>query len=889
MELSLREYKWYVKGYWPWVPVKGSSMEIGTELMGVTDWLPATVPGGVHQDLYQAGLIQNPYQDLNSLHCEWVENRWWVYKTTFERPPISGSKVELIFKGLDYEAIVYVNNQCLGEHKGMYHPAVFDITEILDQHDHMELVVVLKQAPDEMAQIGKTSETFTQKSRFNYKWDFSTRLVNVGIWDDVILRVHNEYSLRDVYIQTDMDNGEGVVRVSAAAMSNMEDLDPSTDLKLSLQVTDPQGGSAGEITYDIQAGQKLPAAELRIPSPQLWYPNGYGEQPLYKVEIKLSDSARQFDSWTQYTGLRKLEYVSNEDSPSEALPYTFVVNGKKIYIKGVNMTPLDHLYGNVSESRYDWIVHLAKSAHMNMIRIWGGGIIEKPYLYELCDRYGIMIWQEFIQSSSGVDNIPSKRPEFLELLKISAVEALRNRRNHVCLTVWSGGNELMSAPNTPSTYEDENLAILKALVAEYDPQRLFLPTSASGPVQYITPEKGVSHDVHGHWKFQNNPHHYELYGEADHLFHSEFGVDGVSAVKSIRKFLSPDHQHPVPMTDSFVWRHHGEWWDTYDRDMNMFGSIADLPQFVDCSQWIQAEGLRFILEANRRRQFHNSGSIVWQLNEPWPNVSCTNLVDYYKETKMAYYWVKKAFAPEHVSMDYRKLNYEAGENFAAPVFVHRNDKSAFTKVRALVLDSSGVELHVQHFEGESAGGRSTMLGELKFTVPQTENGLFFIRLYLETGTTGSVENIYVMSTVKEHVYAPALSMNGAALTVEAKNEWVQSAEIGPDGCEIMNKVFVVTNTGTEAALFVYPQEQTDRYWMTADRAYDCIFPGEKLEVTVTCMEKSGELFTKPEIRKKDECFINGNPVIEFLYFGCHKHVPQTDATEKAASVAVATA
>ncbi|KAI7253870.1 hypothetical protein KC345_g11316, partial [Hortaea werneckii] len=609
-ELPLGGLNWELKGFWPWVPIKGTSMEIGNELMGVTDWMPATVPGGVHQDLFQAGLIENPYIDLNSLKCEWVENRWWVYRCCFDAPHLDGEYTELHCKGLDYEALIYWNGTLLGEHVGMYEPAVFDVTGLLVPGERVELLIVLKHAPDEMGQIGKTSQTFTQKSRFNYKWDFSTRLVNIGIWDELLLKSRHAVSLGDIRMQSDIEDGLGVITLQAGIQRAGEGEGGregvQQPLTLTARVKDPAGQEVAAVEQHVEPGTGEKQGEVRmlIPEPQLWYPNGYGDQPLYSVEITLRDDHHVYDSRNLRTGIRKLEYAPNEGAPADALPYTIVINGVKIYIKGANLTPLDHLYGNVGAARYDWMIHLAAEANMNMLRIWGGGIIEREYLYELCDAHGLLIWQEFIQSSSGIDNEPSKRPEFLSLLKRSAVSALVSRRNHVCLSIWSGGNELMSRPNIPSTYEDENLHMLKELVAAYDPQRLFLPTSASGPVQYITAEQGVSHDVHGHWKYEGNPQHYKLYGEADHLFHSEFGVDGLSSVRSIRKFLGAEHQKAVPMTDSLVWRHHGEWWDTYSRDLELFGKIESLDGFVECSQWMQAEGLRFILEANRRRQFN---------------------------------------------------------------------------------------------------------------------------------------------------------------------------------------------------------------------------------------------------------------------------------------------
>jgi beta-mannosidase len=864
MELSLADKIWDLKGYWPWVPVKGNSMEIGNELLGVTDWISATVPGGVHQDLFRAGLIEDPYKDRNSLHCEWVENRWWAYRSVFEKPNMNGERIELVCKGLDYEAIVFMNGTKLGEHKGMYHPAVFDVTSVIRESDMLELMIVFKQAPDEMGQIGKTSETFTQKSRFNYKWDFSTRLVNVGIWDDVVFCVHQAYSLDDISLSTDVEDGNGIVKLSASIKPCGKGGGVNQQLTAKVTITDSDGNQVVQWEQKAATDDDI-RIKLVVANARLWYPNGYGDQPLYDVRFTLSDGNRQLDERNYKTGIRKLRYANNENSPSDALPYTILVNDRKIYIKGANITPLDHLYGNVAEERYDWMVHLAKTAHINMLRIWGGGIIEKTYLYELCDRHGILIWQEFIQSSSGVDNIPSKQPVFLALLWQSAEAALKERRNHVSLVVWSGGNELMSAPDKPSTYEDENLSLLKEMVERYDPERLFLPTSASGPVQYITERKGVSHDVHGHWKYQGNSNHYRLYGQSDCLFHSEFGVDGLSAKKSLAKFISAQHLRPDNMRDNLVWRHHGEWWDTYDRDEELFGGFGELSAFVDSSQWIQAEGLRYILEANRRRKFSNSGSIIWQLNEPWPNVSCTNLVDYYMETKMAYHWVRNAYQPNHVSMDYSKLDYQAGEAFRSPVYVHRSGESTVVTVLAELLNSEGSICGEWTFTGVTEGDKVLEAGTLVFQAPDTSDDLFFIRLTLRVAgeKDNSEPNLYLFSTHEGALYETAFGLANPSLSVQSMGDWISaSAKVGK-GAIVRERTYCVANNGTRAALHVYPQESTDRYWMVADTAYRTIFPGESMTFKVTCIPKAEGLFEEGGRSGS----LEGMPEIDFFAFG----------------------
>ncbi|HZG56109.1 glycoside hydrolase family 2 protein, partial [Paenibacillus sp.] len=800
--VTLSGSDWQVRGYWPWVPIKDRSMETGQELIGVTDWIPASVPGGVHVDLYRAGWIENPYYEMNSLACEWVEHRWWVYKKSFPRPAGAFARAELVFLGIDYEAMVYLNGVLLGEHANMYEPARYDVTEAVRAAESLELKVVMKGVPQEMGQIGKTSLTSTQKSRFNYKWDFSTRLVNIGLWDGVELRLYDDARLADAAVATDADiAGDGAADVGRVRLyGRIERHAAPAPLSLRLSCLSPDGGVAAARELTLAPADDAYDCTLLVPEPRLWWPNGYGEQPLYTVRAELFDGDRPLDAWSFRVGIRSLTYRRNEDAPTDSLPYTFVVNGKPIYVRGVNLTPLDHVYGNVSEASYDWYVYLMKRANVNMARIWGGGIVEKPYFYELCDRHGILVWQEFIQSSSGIDNVPSKLPGFLALLRRAATSALLGRRSHVSLAAWSGGNELMSAPNTPSTAEDENLAMLQALVTAYDPQRLFLPTSASGPVEFVTTEKGVSHDVHGGWQYQGNPFHYELYGESDNLFHSEFGMDGVASVKTLRKILHPRHHVATPMREHVVWRHHGEWWGTFDRDTKLFGPLPDMERFARVSQLMQAEGLRFIIEANRRRQFRQSGCIVWQLNEPWPNSSCTNLAEYYGEQKMAYYAMRSAYAPVHASLSYRRIDLASADEFQGEVSLHSNGVAAAVRaVRATVYGEDGREAFAFAFEAECAADRTTTIGVLRFPVSASLGGLVFVKLETVPADDAPADvNWYAFGASRETPYAPILRNTDARLSVAPVGAWRDAARF--EGLRFLERTFEVHNDGADPAL-----------------------------------------------------------------------------------------
>ncbi|MFD2611938.1 glycoside hydrolase family 2 protein [Paenibacillus gansuensis] len=863
IELSLSKQEWLLRGYWPWIPVKDRSMETGIEMVGVTDWIPATVPGGVHYDLFRSGWIQHPYNDLQSLHCEWVENRWWVYKTSFPRPQVSGTKFELVLQGLDYETMVYCNNTLLGEHTGMYHPAEYDVTNLVRENASIELKLVFKGVPQEMGQIGYTSRTSTQKSRFNYKWDFSTRLVNIGPWQDIVLRVHETCSLDDLAIHTDTsDQGEvGHVRIKAKVKLHVPEITPA-GLKLQLRLEDPEGGLAAVTETEI--GEELRTESLLdIRQPKLWNVHGFGEQPLYRLHVRLAGADGYiFDERTHNVGIRKLEYKHNEGAPDDSFPYTFVVNGTPVFIKGVNITPLDHLYGNVSGEQYEWLVYRMKRANVNLVRVWGGGLIEKRTLYDLCDRHGILVWQEFIQSSSGIDNVPSKLTGFLDLLGKSAAAALKEKRNHVSLAVWSGGNELMSAPDTPSTLEDENLAILHKLVLMHDPERLFLPTSASGPREFISRDKGVSHDVHGGWQYQGNPGHYELYGESDHLFHSEFGVDGVTSVRSLRKFFSPEHHYPTRMREHVIWRHHGEWWGTLDRDQTIFGPIHDISDFSDCSQWMQAEGLRYIIEANRRRAFRSSGCVVWQMNEPWPNASCTNLVDYYGDAKMAYHWMQEAYAPRRATLDYRRIDHAVGSDFAASVWVHNDASSTDARVRVRVYNRCGTLMQEELFHTWAESGRPTSVGELRFNVTPDHEGLFFVRLEWEDAEPSAPSAMYTFGTESDHVYASARSYHNVQLSIEPQTDW-QTAATGFD-LPFIERSYLISNTGMVPALHIRAAETTNAYWSEVEEQYFTLLPGEARLVKARCTRKAGGGFLSADQYGQQADV--PPPSLEFTYF-----------------------
>jgi beta-mannosidase len=853
MELSLSDLNWQVKGYWPYVPIKEKSMETGQQLHGVTPWIPAKVPGGVHYDLYRAGYITNPYYGLDSLKCEWIENRWWMYRVVFPKPDIKlNRKTELIFEGLDYEASIFVNDVLLAEHKGMYMECRVDITKVLKEEN--KLVVVFKGVPQEMGQIGYTSRTSTQKSRFNYKWDFSTRLVNIGFWKDVKLKVYEETELEDIFVRTDVRKSQGVIRIEGAIIVQTPWLPDFI-----MHLYDPEDGICiyeGDLLLNPDGRFQ---EEIIVDRPKLWYPNGSGKQPLYTLQVKAVYPKKELELYTQKVGIRSLTFVHNEREHPGALPYTVKLNGEKVYIKGMNITPIDHIYGNVTKEQYEFLIDAAVNANVNLLRIWGGGLIEKEWLYDLCDEKGILIWQEFIQSSSGIDNAPALNKSYLQLLYDNSLAAIKQKRNHVSLTVWSGGNELMKSPDTPCRYDNPNIYMLKELVEQHDSGRMFLPTSASGPREFISFDKGVSHDVHGGWRYEGNPRHYQLYGGSDNLFHSEFGMDGTSGLKSLKKFLPKEAWYPTPMSGNLYWQHHGEWWGTYGRDTQLFGEINNLALFVQCSQYVQAEGLRFIIEANRRRKYQNSGCILWQLNEPWPNASCTNLLDYYGDAKPAYYAVKEAYAPIHISTTYQKLDYELGEELSEGIVLHNSGEEFYAKIDCSVRNRKGERVFTQSYEKNIKANAATQVGNFEWKVDQVSD-VFFLELNAWKDDHKVSRNIYLFTIFKEHLFQPLREIRTSVLLQESCSKENENKEI--------ETTYLLQNTGNEVAIQAGIELEEDSFWMLAEDNYVILFPQEEKEIKVRFRRKHAGTFLSDENFPEETCPDTARyPKVRTVWFG----------------------
>ncbi len=674
-------------------------------------WVPARVPGTVLADLVAAGRVPDPYVGTQSLLSEWVPQRTWVYRTRLRPPALAADeRAFLEFDGIDHAAAVYLDGERVAGHEGMFVPLVVEVTRRLGAGEH-SLGVVVDPAPVSVPQVGHTADVTVHKGRMGYGWDFCPRLVQQGLWAPARLRTTGPARLAGVWARPEVA-GRVTVHVEA-------DGGPAG---VGCVLRGPDGEVVATVDGDVGT------LVLDVPAPLRWHLNGSGPAHLYTLHTVLRDAGgRVSDEHRVRLGFRDVRFTRVR---ADALPYRLTVDGTPTVIRGWNWVPADALYGAVAPARLRHLLTLARDAGVTMLRVWGGGLVESTAFYDLCDEFGILVWQEFAQSSSGMSSTPSTDPAFVARMAAEAERIVPARRGHPSLAVWCGGNELRRPDGVPLTDADSPvLAALHEVVTRLDPDRLWLPTSPSGPVFANTlatvRDRPDQHDVHGPWEHQGLADHYRLYDEGRALLQSEFGVEGMSNPRALDSVVPPDARG-LPTQGHPVWDHLGRWWNNEPLVRQAFGDrVADLVTLSRASQLLQADGLRYAVEASRRRP-ESCGVLPWQLNESFPNGWCTAAVDYFGEPKAAYHHVRRAYRPLHVCAALPAPRV-TGE-LTATVWAWSDDVPGQAEVTARVLLLDGQEVARRRWTADVAA--PAPVGGLRCPAP---DGVFVLALSVRLG------------------------------------------------------------------------------------------------------------------------------------------------------------
>ncbi|HOX38211.1 MAG TPA: glycoside hydrolase family 2 TIM barrel-domain containing protein [Candidatus Brocadiia bacterium] len=634
---DLASLEWTLTGWhphvWRWAGAGQASLNAhkGRDVGPVA----VKVPGSVQNALKEAGILPDWNVKLNSRQCEWVENRHWVFeaKLPAEWVAAPGRKV-LICKGLDYQGCVRINGKDAGTFKGSQVPYEFDITDLLAGGENV-LGIVFTENPRQLGQINYTSQIREWKPRFNYIWDWVPRLVQVGIWDDVCLEIRDGDAIESVSFFTDYDLKSGLGSLTLSA-----DLALEAGREVEVEV----GQDAGALVrrFKAEARLKIKAEGIQV-SP--WQPNGNGEQMLYGVKVRLLDSqGRVLDEKESRTGFRSIRWKPCEGAAAGAEPWLCEVNGIDTFLQGVNFPPLLPNFADATEADYRKRIGVYRDCGINLFRVWGGAYLEKECFYRLCDEMGIMVWQEFPLSSSGLDNWPPEDEAAISELASIAESYIRRRQHHPSLIIWSGGNELLGGADggkigmeRPCDASHPLLARFAEVVKQNDPARKYVPTSPSGPRCGASQSefgKGVHHDVHGPWNHAGSLDSWYAYWDGDDaLFRSESGMPGASSAEIIRKYGG--EMAMTPDSDNAFWKHTLGWWIQWPDYLREGGNPDSLEEFVRWSQKRQADALSYAARACKERFPRCGGFMLWSGHDCYPCPANCAVMDFNGEPKPA--------------------------------------------------------------------------------------------------------------------------------------------------------------------------------------------------------------------------------------------------------------
>jgi beta-mannosidase len=606
--------------------------------------IPAAVPGSVQGALRSAGMIPDWNQGENYRLCEWVENRHWIYQTCIPAEWIKpGARILLRCLGLDDRGWILINGQEAGAFSGSFIPHIFDLTGKLPAQGAL-LQIVFDTPPRWLGQFGFTSRFTDWRPRYNYTWDWTARLVQVGVWDEILLEVIEGAEIDDVRVETQFEkNGNGRLRAWGRLRAQQ-------GYRLNYRLS----GHGLEQTGFLTAAEfnlfGLTLADLPV-SP--WQPNGLGEQTLYHLSLELFDSqGKRHDRAERTLGFKRIEWHACQDAPVDADPWVCVVNDQPIFLQGFNWTPLLPNFADATDEHYRAILTHYRDMGCNILRVWGGAFLEKEIFYRLCDEFGLLLWQEFPLSSSGIDNWPPEDHESIATLSDIA-RSFISRQHHVSLLCWCGGNELQGSLDGAKTGGGKPVDLTHPLIARFaeivraeDPRRRFLATSSSGPRFSADPKEfglGLHWDVHGPWKPEGTLEEWQDYwSRVDALFHSEVGAPGASSPELIHKYSGG--LPLVPGTyDNPLWRR-TLWWIEWPEFVREEGrEPADLDEFVAWSQARQAHALEIVARSLKSKFPRCGGVIFWMGHDSYPVTANTAVIDFDGQLKPAAHAIAKVF------------------------------------------------------------------------------------------------------------------------------------------------------------------------------------------------------------------------------------------------------
>ncbi len=799
-----------------------------------SEWYPAQVPGTVHTDLFTNKIIADPFYRTNERDQQWIDKVDWEYKAVIvaDDDLLKRENIHLLFKGLDTYADIFLNETKILSVNNMFREWQVECTSLFKTGENMlriyfhspikidipkleNLGYQLPAGNDQSENGGlgdKKISIFARKAGYHYGWDWGPRFVTAGIWRPVLVEAWDNARIDDLHII------QRYITEDNAKLSAVFEIRSSVEKEITLAIATNQ--ELGAAKHHLKKGTNKIIVNFEIDHPELWWTNGLGEQHLYNITGFLKIDGQTIDQKSTKIGLRTIRVVREKDEAGKT--FYFELNGVPVFAKGANYIPCDNFAPRVTNEHYEHIIKSAATANMNMLRVWGGGIYENDIFYDLCDEYGLLVWQDFMFACSMYPGDEA----FVENVKQEAIQNVKRLRNHPCIALWCGNNEIDAAwsHDTPggwgwkerfdketrskiwNDYETVFHNVLPAVVAKYDSARFYWPSSPLADFGKRASYESTSGDIH-YWGVWHGKEPFENFQHKIGRFMSEYGFQSFPEMKTIKSYTIPTDWD----INSEVMAAHQRsgignqrikmYMDWYYRDPKNFQSL------IYTGQVLQAEGIKFAIEAHRAKMPYCMGTLYWQLNDCWPVASWAG-IDYFGRWKALNYFAKKAF--EDV------LVIPLKENGNLNIFIVSDKQESFpAELFIEIADFSGNQLWRQ---------------KSSINVKSNTSHNYFSKKTNKLIQGMDPSNIYLKAVVIQN--GKIVSQNHFHF-VAVKDLTLPQPDISYEIDEILNgyRIRIVTE---KYAKNVYLTTKAAGFF--SDNYFD-ILPGETIEINFTCADK----------------------------------------------------
>jgi beta-mannosidase len=624
------------------------SLEILGQSPFAGEKLEANVPGSVYSALLDAEKMPDPFWRDNELEALKLMDFDFAFTRSFAIEENDAKQILLICEGLDTICDLELNGKTIGYADNMHRHWEFDITEAAIKGIN-DLKLTFRSPTKYIA--AKHSELFVdgtpdamrgfpqiRKTHCMFGWDWGPRLPDAGIWRDISIAYVGVARLESVYVTQD-HRADGAVKLGF-------ELDCSGECDgVEVTVTAPCGS-----VFKTESGSCCEVKPIIIDKPELWWPNGYGSQPLYTVRVALKSDGNEPDVWERRIGLRTMTVKQEKDEWGES--FAHCVNGVSIFAMGADYIPEDNIFSRITTDLKRSLLEDCVEANFNAIRIWGGGYYPGNDFFDICDELGLIVWQDFMYCCA----IYELTPEFEQSIRAEMIDNVKRLRHHASLGLWCGNNELEQAHHDGwyeatmkqrADYIKMFEYIIPQIVAEYDRQTFYWPASASSGGSFDEPNDPNRGDVH-YWDVWHGFKPFSEYRKFHFRYASEFGFQSFPCLKTVESFTLPQDRNIFSRVMEMHQRNSGANGKILGYLASMYRYPTDFDHLLYASQLLQADAIRYGVEHWRRNRGRCMGAIYWQLNDIWPVASWSS-IDYFGRWKALHYYAKRFFAPIMVS------------------------------------------------------------------------------------------------------------------------------------------------------------------------------------------------------------------------------------------------